>query len=263
MVDRDAQTGESAAKMWKGKVSRKVAKRPTMTMPYGSGRFGFKDQLMDTLRKLDEETGAPYIDGDKYVASLYMANVMDNAISTVVVKAREAMDWLQAAARVVAKDGLPVRWTTPSGFPAVQDYRFALGKMLDFDVAGKRFQLTVEIEGFELDKKKQAQGIAPNVVHSWDAAHLVGTVNECMSYGIKHFSMVHDSFGVHAADVDTLAHCLRKAFVDQYREDVLGKLRDQIIEQITDDELRRKIPPLPSYGNLDIDAVMQSQYFFA
>jgi DNA-directed RNA polymerase len=54
---------------------------------------------------------------------------------------------------------------------------------------------------------------------------------------------------------------LREVFVDMYKDDVLAKFRDEIIP-ILSVANQAKIPPLPAKGNLDINLVLQSDYFF-
>jgi DNA-directed RNA polymerase len=215
------------------------------------------------LKKREEEDGEFLIHDDhKFKASVYLAGVAYQAIGRVVIAAKSAMDWLQAAARTAAQDGLPIRWTTPVGMPVMQNYRETHGEYIDTEVAGERVKLTYSVEGDRLNKRKQASGIAPNFVHSMDAAHMMSTVNACVERGITHFAMVHDSYGTHAACVDALAHELRASFVRQYSADVLGRFREQLIEQLPA-ALAESIPPLPSTGTLDLTAVETSEYFFA
>lgn len=263
-VEADASEGNQTAVMWLGKVNRKLSKRPTMTMPYGSGTYGFKDQLFMHLAETKRKTGEILIEQSRqFEGCVYMAKVMNDAISQVVVKAREAMDWLQGVAGVAAEDGLPVRWSSPSGLPVVQAYATSLGTRVDCVVAGTRYALWLKRDGTEIDRRKQRQGIAPNFVHALDAAHLVRSVTYCLDAGVKNFSTIHDSFATHAGNVDTLAFELRRAFVDQYSVDVLGKFREEIIGQLTTQKLRDKVAPVPGFGKLDPAAVMQSSYFFA
>jgi hypothetical protein len=55
----------------------------------------------------------------------------------------------------------------------------------------------------KMDKSRQANGIAPNFVHSMDAAHLMKTIIKAKDkHDIEDFSVVHDSFGTHACDID-------------------------------------------------------------
>jgi DNA-directed RNA polymerase len=75
--------------------------------------------------------------------------------------------------------------------------------------------------------------------------------------------MVHDSYATHAADADTLAAALRDTFVQQYQEhDVLAVFRAQLAAQLKP-ELAAQLPPVPASGNLDLQLVKSSVYFFA
>ena len=172
------------------------------------------------------------------------------------------MDWLRGVAKVVAANDLPISWMTPSGLPVLQSYREVLGKRYDFDIEGKRFRMRLTVEGDKLDRARQSSGISTNFVHSLDAAHMCRTVAYCLEVGVTQFAMIHDSYGTHAADADTLAYQLRRAFVDQYQGNVLEDFRSQLVSGLTE-ELAKKIPPIPTMGNLEIEAIMDSQYFFA
>ncbi|XP_076439355.1 uncharacterized protein LOC143278198 [Babylonia areolata] len=46
-----------------------------------------------------------------------------------------------------------------------------------------------------LDSRKQKSGIAPNLIHSQDATHLRMAILACAKRGVRHFVMIHDSFG--------------------------------------------------------------------
>jgi len=110
----------------------------------------------------------------------------------------------------------------------------------------------------KIDVRKQADGIVAHLVHSFDAAHMMLTVHRLFTLGIRHFAMVHDSFGVHAADVDLLHRVLREEFVRIYSEPVLVNfLREQLLASGT------FLPALPAQGDLDIRQVLESPYFFA
>jgi DNA-directed RNA polymerase len=84
------------------------------------------------------------------------------------------------------------------------------------------------------------------------------TVNRLQSEGVRHFAMVHDSFGVHAADIDLLHRVLREEFVRIYSEPVLPNF---FREQLRASQMA--LPALPPPGNLDIRQVLLSPYFFA
>jgi DNA-directed RNA polymerase len=262
IVEFDAGSGNEQALQWIGKIDRKITKRNAMTYAYAATQYGFKDQLLDQMKKHADENGEALIEGDQFKAAVYLAGVNYRAIGQVVVAARSAMGWLVSASRVAAQDSLPIRWTTPIGLPVIQNYRAFDGKWVWGHIAGERVQILYSVESEKLDKRKQSQGIAPNFVHSMDAAHLMATINACAGQGITSFAMVHDSYGTHAGNIDVLAYELRRAFVDQYSSDVLGTFREQLVAQLPP-ELAAKIPPLPPTGKLDLEAIMDSEYFFA
>lgn len=263
-VKEDALNGKPEAKLWDGKVARWVAKRPTMTMPYGSERYGYRDQLIEEVKKRESKSGQPVFDqgSDKFAACAYMSYVIDDALKGTVVKASEAMAWLRQVAKIAAKNGQPLYWTAPSGFLVMQDYKKIDGKKFDFLVAGRRVQLWMNVEGEKLDARKMGQAVAPNVIHSFDAAHLCRTVSYAREAGIQAFAMVHDSYGTHAGKCGDLAVLLRQAFIDQYQGNLFEEWLDEIKAQLPDD-LREQLPPAPEQGTLDLELINQSEYFFA
>lgn len=261
IIAQDALGGSVVASRWQGKVTRQLTKQNTMTVPYGVSKFGMKDQLLAQFQKLKED-GVDFGFETKLEDALYLSEVNWQAINQTVVAARAAMDWLQVAAQVAASNDLPISWVTPSGLPVLQSYRKMIGQKFDFDIEGKRYRMTLKIEEDKLDRRKQASGISPNFVHGMDAAHMTRTVCYSQDAGVSSFGMVHDSFATHACDADELSLQLRRSFVDQYSEDVLGNFRDQLIAGLPP-ELADKIPPLPAMGNLDLQGVLTSDYFFS
>jgi DNA-directed RNA polymerase, mitochondrial len=263
IVAVEAANGEVNANYWLNKIDRKMAKRPTMTLPYGSGKFGFKDQLLAELKdRKHKDGGVPYIKGNEFQCAKYLAGVMDQALAKVVVKAREAMEWLKDVSNVAAEDGLPVQWVTPAGFPVLQEYRATEEHRVKLDAGGKLIRFTLSVQGDKLDARKQAQSIAPNFVHSLDAAHLQRTVVRAHELGIRSFAMVHDSYGTTAGNAQDLQELLRETFVEQYSGNVLEDFANQLREKLPA-KLAAKIPPLPERGDLDLEGVKSSLYFFA
>jgi len=259
-------TNHLMAKTWEGKFCRKVAKQPTMTLCYSATRYGMKDQIHDALEKLDEN--GPYLAAEvnRHDAALYAAELVLDALGDTVVAARRAMAWLKKVSKIVTEADIPIRWTSPIGLPVLQDYRKSICTRLIVYVGGQRMDFRVRSEvGTMRNQRKQASSIAPNFVHSLDAAHLLATVNGAKSVGLRHFAVIHDSFAVHAADTERLNTVLRWAFVQQYTEPVLERFRDEIVAQleVAKPKLVKKVPKLPAAGNLDLAGVMESDFFFA
>jgi DNA-directed RNA polymerase len=158
-------------------VNRKMTKRPVMTLPYGATIFSCRSYVSEYVK----ETVGPGADtvfgeGNLWEASQYMASHTWSAIGQVVVAAREAMSWLQKAARLAGAEGLPVNWTTPTGFPVMQCYYKSKAHRIKTRLGESITYLTLREELPEIDKHRQASGISPNFVHSMDSTHLMLTV---------------------------------------------------------------------------------------
>ena len=65
--------------------------------------------------------------------------------------------------------------------------------------------------------KSPESGITANFVHSLDAAHMRYVINSMADSGIKDFWAVHDDFGTHAADIDTMMRIIREEFVELHK----------------------------------------------
>lgn len=203
-VAQDAQDGVRNSPVWVGNVTRSIVKRPVMTLPYGATQYGMRGQIHEELKK-EQAEGTCQVVGDFYWAAKYLAQVVYQSIGEVVKAARQVMDWLQEASRVAAADDIPIHWVTPAGLPVLQAYRKQRGKRVECYVDGRRLQISLLVASKEIDHQRQAQGIAPNFVHSMDASHLMLTVNTAVDRGVTCFAMVHDSYATHASDSDLLA----------------------------------------------------------
>ena len=237
-------------------ISRKAVKRSVMTTPYGvTQRTATKYIIDDYLR----EGIGPTFDKTEYTraATLLMSAVWP-AIGDVVVKGREAMDWLRKAARQIMKarkaDGEEtITWVTPSGFPACQDYFEVEVHRINTWLHGP-VKIRVLSETDTPDLARHASGLAPNFVHSLDAAHLHLTTADCAKQGITSLAMIHDDYGTHAANAQKLFLSIRQQFVAMYLAcDPPAMFHAKYPET----------SPPPSKGSLDIMEVLESDFFFS
>lgn len=261
-VEDDARAGDENARVWVGKVDRSIAKRNVMTVPYGAKKYGMKNQLMAELRKRDTKDSTYLGVDDNFAPAKYLADKMYEGIGDVVIAARKAMDWLQEVAKIAAKQERPITWTTPVGYMVHQRYMKSTLKRVDTYFGGVRYQLGLMQDTNKMDKVKQANGIAPNFIHSLDASHLMLTINKLVDARVKSFAMIHDSYATHAANTDLMAETLREAFIEQYTPNVLEHFRNEVMKQLPP-ELQEQIPGLPPMGKLELEAVRESRYFFA
>ena len=240
-------------RMWlEHQLTRGLVKRSVMTLPYGSRRLSCRDFIIkDYLR----EGKFPGLDKKLYEkAADYLSRRVWAAIGDVVVKAREAMDWLQKGSSDIMRAGYDtIQWITPTGFPVTQVYWEQSLHRINSKLCGNaKFRLHKDTD--TPDRSKHRNGIAPNLIHSLDASHLTLVVNAAVAEGIHAFAMVHDDYGTHAADAQALYRLIRSEFVGMYeRHDVLAEVHTAY----------PMLPPPPAMGDLDLSRVLDSPFFFS
>jgi DNA-directed RNA polymerase, mitochondrial len=274
IVQAAAARGEWIAQQWlvTGLIKRKLCKRPTMTFCYGSKRFGMAEQILSFLQedKGDwQRVRALFTDDEgenrANEAAQWMASVVWDALGGTVVAAAQAMKWMQDCARVVVtQTNAPIEWTVPvTGFPVRQEYFVQKFRQIKTVLAGQVIQPSVLDTTDEVLTHKQANAIAPNIVHSLDAAALMMTVVRAKADGVEAFGMIHDSYATVPADCGKLYEATREAFVSLYRDnDVVAHLANCFASQLPETS-EKPLPQSPTPGSLDINGVLESIYFFS
>lgn len=241
-----------------GLMQRKLSKRAVMTFPYSSKEFGFRDQLLEDIVNQNQEA----FHGHSWKAAGLLARLLWDAVNKTVVRAAQAMEWLQTVARLVTKAGRNVTWTTPLGFLVEQNYAKTTDALVATTFAGsERIRLTLPADQAQPCSRKNASAVSPNFVHSLDASHLLLTVARAPD--IKEWAVIHDSFGTLASRTQSLFMYVRVAFMELYTQhNVLEEFREQML---CDDDTKERIdiPEAPRQGNLDLYAILRSQYCFA
>jgi DNA-directed RNA polymerase len=250
------------ARQWlaSGLVTRTLVKQNCMTTPYGSTDRGRREQIATKLRDhVGEGNDLPFDPPNARWAAEALTPLVKEAIDAEVVAASTVMDWMQECARIVANAGLPLRWTTPVGLPVTQKYRHR-GKTTvrtqlsgGIRLVGRPFKNTI-------DRKKQAQGVSPNFVHSLDSSHMVLTVCALTREDDESpmsWSAIHDSFGCHAADAARLNLALRSEFIAMYERDVLLDWKEEI-----ERDTGLALPDPPAHGTFEISQVLDAPFFF-
>jgi DNA-directed RNA polymerase len=261
-----AQSGDPIASLWlaSGLVTRSIVKRPVMTLPYGATRYGFVDQILQTLREKDDvwnHTRKTFgLAGVKIrVAVQYLSGILWETLQATVGGALSAMQWLQTSvSQVTSVTGGPIGWTVPlTSFPAYQEYWTQKRTQITTRMNGTILQPQVYTNTHNPHHRKIRNSIAPNVVHSLDAAAMQSCVVMCAARGVTAFSAIHDSYATHAEAIPVLSDCIRTSFIDlHYDRDILGDLAAQWRA------LGADIPDPPTLGTFDIRDVRQSGYFF-
>lgn len=271
----DAEDATSQTRDWsegwiKFGINRKITKRQVMVVPYAGTFSSCMDYTREAvLEKLKEGHIKPWEEGDAKQENdriVYLAKLIWNAIDLIVVKGKEAMRWLSEAASEYTKwanknlEGTAfdkrMSWVTPDGFEAVH-WRADEKKQQAKSYLDGLIQLVYYEETNSLSSKDMALAVAPNFVHSMDACLMRASINKALDKGITDFGMIHDSFGVHAAEMDTfISQCVKPAFIEMYQHDVLEQFKARLPNDIS-------LNPLPAQGSLDLNGVMESEFFFS
>ncbi|OAI62828.1 hypothetical protein RSP795_10350 [Ralstonia solanacearum] len=240
------------AGLWDGRVERKTVKRAVMTTPYGVSERGILTQLV-------QDGFADHIENGKerYAAAEYLTEKIVGALDTSIEAPRRAMAYFREVAKFLDEKDLPLVWDTPSGFTAKQAYYKTGQKQVK--TLGGSVVMRFEQPQAGFKPGKQVLGAAPNVVHSFDAAHLAMTCVAMKRAGVRDLAFVHDSFGCHAEDTDLLLAVTKEQFVRIYNTDTLEHWRQSVIKHSGCPD----IPEVPPLGNLDVLCVLESEFFFS
>ncbi|KAH7849621.1 hypothetical protein Vadar_020483 [Vaccinium darrowii] len=209
-----------------------------MTSVYGVTYIGARDQIRRRLK----ECCAIEDDAELFAASCYAAKTTLIALGEMFEAARSIMSWLGDCAKIIALENQPVRWTTPLGLPVVQPYR-KLGRHL---IRTSLQVLTPQRETDKVMGKRQRTAFPPNFVHSLDG---VPHDDDCCCLLYKHMvTGVHDSYWMHACDIDKMNTILREKFVELNEAPIL----EDLLESFQKSFPTLNFPPLPERGDFDL-----------
>lgn len=235
-------------------LSRDLVKRSVMTLPYGSTRFSCADFI---YKEYMAKGKAPeFAVSEHRAAARWLSVPVWDAIGEVVVKAREAMEWLQDASDECISNGMQeIVHVSPSGFVMRQRYGEETFTQVTTRIAGGvRVQPMIRTETEVPCKRRHRNGIAPNFVHLHDASHMHLLLCAADDHGLGHLAFIHDDYGTTADGTQTLHKLIRATFVEMYQ-------RTKPLEEFA---ARNNVTaPVPEYGDLDITVVNDSTYFFA
>lgn len=256
-VARDAAKGVPAALLLEGEVDRKLVKQTVMTSVYGVTFVGARGQVMDRLR----ERGFVAAHGGQnsravFDAANYAARVTFDGLKELFGGARAIQGWLASVAAAVAASGAPVGWTTPLGLPVIQPYRRARDHHVR--TVMQRLILASSDPASPVAVNRQRAAFPPNFIHALDSTHMMQTASAAAQAGLV-FAGVHDSFWTHAGSVGALSGILRDQFVALHSRPLLADLAAELAAAHPGVAL----PPLPGTGDLDLEQVRASPYFFS
>jgi len=245
---------------WYGHVGRKTVKRAVMTIPYGLTSAGMRNQLL-------ADGFCDGLEGDRAKNASVLRDRIREAIGDTLVKGTTIMEWLQGCASAMASEhNQGLTWETPIGSLVTQSYSTSptvtvsclLGRMVVMDASLNKPRVPSK-------PSKAKHSVSPNIIHSFDASHLMMTVNLAEQQDMDmSYAMIHDSYSCHAADMDVLNACIRDTFVDIYKEDWFAGLMVSFMfdqPEAVVETLSAMVPP--ERGDLVIEKVRDAEWFFA
>ncbi len=279
------------------RVSRDVVKQAIMTLPYSASKRTRRRQIADKLGKAprgaDQQGSDPGTltkeqrESDERDAGR-ICDLIDEYMKSNHGVVMDAMQWLKAVVDAYTNRNMPLQWS-PSGDLRLQQGRVAVKKrrirllkdsqkwsfthqhamsiqeQLDIlaKKLGKRSNEIDRLQGLPdksellLSPRRQQNAVTANVVHSLDAAHLIQTINQAGVNSITSFYTNHDSYGTHAGVIPTLRDCLRSAFVEVHKNDLLASIK------VAAGQDGIEVPDPPPLGEFDIKQVQLAKYLFS
>jgi DNA-directed RNA polymerase len=222
-------------------LDRKVTKRTVMTIPYNATKHSNRQYIRDALK----EKGAEFTPEDLTL----IVNAVREAMYEVVPGPMRVMDWIKDEVGAAFKRGADhLQWETPSGFIVKQNRRKRVIERIKLQILGRcDINLTTGLEGPDVNGHRSST--APNLIHSLDASllHLA-----FLKFNAP-FTVIHDSVLCRATDMCDLNRVVRETYYDLFtNSNFLQDFADSIGSEAE----------LPIIGDLDLESVLESTYFF-
>ena len=244
---------QAIADSLKGKVTRKLTKRNTMTQPYSVTTYGMYEQLKAELQKMVDDNKKFWV-GETWLTAKFLTGLNDRAIAATVKGAREGQEYLKEVTADVVRRGEWVFYVVPiTKFPVLQKIHKTKLERITTPIGKLNIRHSLD----SLHPQKMVNGIAPNFVHSLDAALLASTVMKLLGDGCTNFHLIHDSYGVPVNQVPNLNKRVREAFIELFETDPLRQWLMQVnpnYEKQVDEVM---------INTLDLKDVADSSYIFS
>lgn len=235
--------------------NRKLSKHPTMNFVYGVTRYTITNKFCDWIRDLPKEDQPTWMKDEQFFPTMQVGSgLLFEAIKETLVKTSEAMTWLQECAGIIGTLNTDISWTSPTGLEISQMLVKTKSESIRTRMFGTIVKFNLRFATDVPDKTKHKNAIAPNFVHSLDAAHLTNSVDTFNGP----IGVVHDSFGTIPALCQDLRTSLLTSFMDQYRRVSLNEFRLKWESKYGVD-----LPEPPHQGDMDITQIIECIYAFS
>ena len=236
---------------WNSRIDRDVAKRSTMCDPYGLTFYGIQKYLKN-------EGHLDWVPSDKQAGAIVeLARAIKASMNKTMSKPNKGKDYLKSVIKVANDLNKHIEYTTPSGFRVVHYYNLVNARRSVAKLFGNK-ELSFFVPSKDVNKRQAIQAIAPNFIHSLDAAHMFLTLVRMLRAGIFSLCFIHDSYGCHANYVDDMRDILREEFLKIHNENQLENFKKDVQNQ-----LGVMLPDVPERDQLVLLDVLVSDYFFS
>jgi len=221
------------------RYGRDMSKNPVMITGYGAG----EDTIIKNTETYLKKQG---VTGNLTSIAAAVGKSYTAAITLKAGAVKALTEALKARVKYRVEAGqTQFKWTTSDGFKACTEYR-------DMEVnrvrAGKFNALVRNMFPAPLDEVKTVGAMAPNFIHSIDAAHLRMVINDCDHDLVT----VHDSIGSHPCNYASTSESIRLQFVNVHEYDAIGNLCDEM--QVRTPKFR---------GEYNASEALESTYIFS
>nr|YP_009574413.1 hypothetical protein [Arthrobotrys musiformis]QBM31531.1 hypothetical protein [Arthrobotrys musiformis]QBM31681.1 hypothetical protein [Arthrobotrys musiformis] len=283
------------------KLTRKEFKSLIMTKTYNVTTFGMKEQLSDkfeieTINVLRKDKKGKEYTTEKtlyHVPSINnntikldnselmkIAQIVNDNIFTEYPSLNEIYIYLKSVANILSKLNLPISWKTPSGLKLTQHYLESYISKISINFLKiKRTKVIRKMDENKICISDQRNAIIPNIIHSFDASHLMNIINHYINTD-QNILGIHDCFGTHPNNMLDLGCTVRKEFIllyidktflkefhNKFLKDIESainiykenKLKYILIEKVNKDE-KIYLPNLPKMGKLELEKIKDSKY---
>lgn len=230
-----------------------LVKTPVTATPYGVTVMGMRDQLFAGFK------AKGWKDDEAYDGGNMLCKFVAEAMKTVAPAAIRLMAWIRECAGAACKPtdhfplGRPYAFWSPHGFPVIQPYRLETAQRVRVD--GHSYYIGRQDSQCPVNQKRQVNGSAPNVVHSWDAAHGSAVAARAMAEGFE-VPLIYDCIGPRANCVDDGRRIFREEFVMLHSRDLVAEHAENLTRTYPD----VRFPEPPPKGTFDLDHVLESTY---
>ena len=262
-IGRLEADGSEMARMWlRFGITRSTTKRPTMVVPYSGTRWACRDYVrqwfLDELKKRGQEN--PFGFEETFKPPHFLADMVWDSIGDVVGEAQKAMSWFQSVARVCIENNVPLWWTSPTGFVVKQAYETWQSQSVKTVIGDVIRQHKIRFGTGRLCMRKGCNSVAPNFIHTTDGTIVTKATLKNARKRMVFQSSIHDAASCLSPDMPMMREHLLESVIETFSGNLMMDFFHEITHYLPKEVT---LPEPPERGDLDIELVRQSEYFYA